>query len=116
MLFVGPPLSGVQVYNPNLGQYVTAYPVSGMISCNTTDSNAIYSYDRLGTENEDVRVGIVVSDGAVVDVSYDQFMTTEFVEGLDWVAIGADSFATNGGTNCPAHFPALDPFPGPPVQ
>jgi hypothetical protein len=71
-------------------------------SCVDSNANQFSGYDRLGVENEDVKVAIVVANGAWVNVINASFLTTAFQAGLDWTPVTSDSFADNGGTTCPS--------------
>jgi len=91
------------IFNPDAAanKCRRAYDLS-TASCNDTNANQISGYDRVGSENEDVKVGIVVKDGAWVNAEDDSFLTTAFQVDLDWTPIQSISFASNAGTTCPS--------------
>ncbi len=69
-------------------------------TCDDTNANQISGYDRPGTENEDIKVGIIVANGAFVNAEFASFLTTSFQVDVDWTPITSDSFATNAGNGC----------------
>jgi len=89
------------VFNPSApsNQCRPAYDLS-TIACSDPNANTITGYDRLGPENEDRRVGVVVVDGAWVKAAYVRFLTIAFSLNADWSAVGTDSFASNNDTVC----------------
>lgn len=89
------------IYNPSAvpPNCRPSYPI-GTYFCGATTANSFSGYDRGGIENEDLRVAILVTGGAWVNVENDQFLTSAFQVSLDWTPIGSDSYASNLGTTC----------------
>lgn len=87
-----------------------SYPI-GTSSCGDTLTNSFSGYDRTGTENEDLRVAILVAGGAWVNAGNDEFLTAQFAVSLDWTPLDSSSYASNLGTVCPA---APQACPAPP--
>ena len=89
------------IYNPSAVQPNSrpSYPI-GTSSCGDTTANSFSGYDRTGTENEEVKVAILVTGGAWVNVENDEFLTSQFQVLLDWTPIGSDSYASSLGTTC----------------
>jgi hypothetical protein len=104
----------VQVWDEVTQEYVTAYDAGGSgFSCDL-DSNSIWSYDRSGRSR--FASAIAVLDGAVVRVTDDHFMTTAFIDGLDWWRDVTRSFATTEDQVCTAVTIPVDSDPPSPVE
>jgi hypothetical protein len=89
-------------WNPYLssGNCQPAYPFDSF-ACGTYEVNKVTGYCRSCAGNPDLQVGVLAFGGAWVNVSNTSWMVSSPQEGLDWEALGPQSFVSTAGLVCP---------------